>query len=62
MQRLLAERKNKLHCTEKKIEAKANVVNKVEKILHSKERRANYVEKKNLETLMFADVNKKDKE
>ncbi len=36
MQRLLAERRNKLKCTEKVIEKKANVVSKVEKILHSK--------------------------
>ncbi len=36
MMRLLAERKNKLRATETTIEKKANVVNKIEKILHSK--------------------------
>ena len=36
MQRLLSERKNKLRATEVVIEKKGAVVNKVQKILHSK--------------------------
>ena len=54
MQQLLQERRNKLKVTEKVIEKKGNVVDKVTKILHSKERRANYVERKRVETEMFA--------
>ena len=54
MQRLLTERKNKLKVTEKVIEKKGNVVDKVEKILHSKERRGNYLEKKKVESVMFS--------
>lgn len=58
MQELLRERRNKLQMTEKKIEHKGNVVAKVEKLLHGKERKANYIEKKNLETVMFSQPKK----
>jgi len=54
MQRQLLERKNKLRATEDTAEKKGNVVDKVNKILNMKERRCKYVEKKKLETVMFA--------
>jgi len=54
MQRQLLERKNKLRVTEDTAEKKGNVVEKVNKILNIKERRCKYVEKKKLETVMFA--------
>ena len=53
MQKLLSERKNKLRVTEQVIEKKGAVVDKVQKILHSKERKVNYTERKRLETAMF---------
>lgn len=54
--RLLSERKNKLRVTENAVEKKGDVVTKVEKILHSKERKANYTERKRVERIMFAKV------
>lgn len=54
MQRQLLERKNKLRATEDTADKKGNVVDKVNKILNMKERRCKYVEKKKLETVMFA--------
>ena len=56
MQRLLLERKNKLKVTENSIAKKGSVVDKVEKILHGKERRCKYVEKKKMQKIMFAPV------
>ena len=54
MVKLLSERKNKLKVTEVAIEKKGNVVEKVTKILHSKERKASYTEKKRADRLLVA--------
>jgi len=53
MMKLLEERRNKLKMTEVVLEKKSVVVEKVNKILDSKERRANYVEKQHAECLAF---------
>ena len=53
MMRLLSERKNKLKSTEDVIHKKGDVVEKVNKILDRKERRANYVTKQRDEQLAF---------
>ncbi|QQP36886.1 Hypothetical protein FKW44_022120 [Caligus rogercresseyi] len=43
----------RLSATEHKIEAKANVVDKVNKILDSKERRVKFVENQKVQALVF---------
>jgi len=61
MMKLLEERRNKLKMTEVVLEKKSVVVEKVHKILDSKERRANFVEKQHAECLAFdKKVNKKE--
>lgn len=60
MMRLLEERKNKLKMTETVLEKKAVVVEKVNKLLDNKERRANYVEKQRNEVLAFETKPKKN--
>ena len=56
---LLAARKAKLKATEHIVEKKATVVEKVEKILNNKERRATYIEKQKMDHLLFEkNVNK----
>jgi len=60
MMKLLEERKNKLKMTEVVLEKKAVVVEKVNKILDSKERRAKNVEKQHAECLAFDKKQKKN--
>lgn len=60
MMKLLEERRNKLKMTEVVLQKKAVVVDKVHKILDSKERRANYVEQRNLECQAFDKKLKKE--
>ncbi|XP_040580332.1 uncharacterized protein [Lepeophtheirus salmonis] len=59
MTQLLTEEQNKLSATENKIEKKANVVDKVNKILNSKERRVKYVESQKMKALIFDQKAKK---
>jgi len=60
MMKLLEERRNKLKMTEVVLEKKSVVVEKVNKILDSKERRANYVEKQHAECLALDKKPKKN--
>jgi len=60
MMKLLEERRNKLKMTEVVLEKKSVVVEKVNNILDSKERRANYVEKQHAECLAFDKKTKKN--
>jgi hypothetical protein len=53
MQKLLSERKLKLRQTEEALEAATVSTADCQKVLHSRQRRAQYIEKKKLETLMF---------
>lgn len=56
---LLAARKAKLKATENTLQRKTVVVEKVEKILTSKERKANYIEKQKVDQVMFGKTPKK---
>jgi predicted component of type VI protein secretion system len=51
--KLLAMRKAKLKATENTLEKKSNVVDRVEKLLNSKERKATYIEKQKIEQLVY---------
>jgi predicted component of type VI protein secretion system len=51
--KLLAMRKAKLKATENTLEKKSNVVDRVEKLLNSKERNATYIEKQKIEQLVY---------
>ena len=59
MMKLLEERKTKLKVTENVLEKRTNVVDKVNKLLDSKERRANFVQKQRDECVVF-DVSHKN--
>ena len=60
MMLLLDERRNKLMATVDVLQKKSGVVEKVNKLLDSKERRANYVEKQRDECLAFDKKPKKN--
>lgn len=60
MMLLLDERRNKLRATVDVLQKKSGVVEKVNKLLDSKERRANYVEKQRDEVLAFDKKQKKN--
>ena len=60
MMKLLDERKIKLKATENVIEKKGNVVDKVTKLLDSKHRRADFVQKQRDECLVFDVSHKKE--
>ena len=53
MMKLLEERKNKLKVTENVLDKRTNVVDKVNKLLEGKERRANFVQKQRDECVVF---------
>ena len=59
MMKLLAERKNKLKSTENVIEKKGVVVEKVTKLLDSKQRKETFVSNKKEELLAFDKAGKK---
>ena len=59
MMKLLAERKNKLKSTENVIEKKEVVVEKVTKLLNSKQRKETHVTKQKEELLAFDKAAKK---
>ena len=50
---MLAARRAKLKATENTLQKKTVVVEKVEKILNSKERKATYIEKQKMDSLAF---------
>ena len=53
MMKLLEERKTKLKVTENVLDKRTNVVDKVNKLLEGKERRANFVQKQRDECVVF---------